>query len=133
MGRKFFDQEIGVNVNTATLSSAAVTAQSGANFYTYASSGVANDILLPNVSYKGQRVLISVDNNTTSVEANVNTAATGDVFWGSTNNTATVATTASDGKVFIDLAAVTTAAWGIVGLSSTGHWTFAATTGSTGQ
>jgi len=133
MGRKYFDQQIGGDVNTATLGSSAVSLKTGYNFVTYGTSGVANDMLLPNISYKGQQVSVSVDNNTTSVEANVNTATTSDTFWGTAFNTATIATTGDDGIPSLGLTAVTTAAWGITGISSSGHWTFSATTGSTGQ
>lgn len=134
MGRKYFDQRLGVNVATATLGSSAVSLKADYyNFVTYGTSGVANDMLLPNISYKGQQVVVVVDNNTTSIEANINTGATGDVFWGTTFNTATIGTTGEDGGVSIELTAVTTAAWAVSGMSSTGHWTLSATTGSTGQ
>ena len=134
MGRKYFDQRLGVNVATATLSSAVTSLVADThNFVTYGTSGVANDMLLPNISYKGQQVVVVVDNNTTSIEANINTAATGDVFWGTTLNTATIATTGEDGGISIAFTAVTTSQWGVSAMSSTGHWTFSATTGSTGQ
>lgn len=139
MGKEYFPRAVGfgkgfsVPVNTITLSSAAQTAQGyGVNLVTYASSGVANDLILPDPPAVGNVMQIVLDNNTTSAEANINTNSTGQVFWGTTFNTVTVATTGGDGLISLELTAATTASWAVTGISSTAQWTFSATTGSTG-
>lgn len=127
-------------VNTATLSSAAVTLKRGLNLITYSSSGKASDMLLPDPGFIGEEIIVLVDNQTTSLEANINTGATGQLFYGTTFNTATVATTAID-AIPIQLVAATTAQWAVLSYpalpASTAAygvgWSLSASTGSTGQ
>lgn len=118
---------------TATLSTAVQTlASEGISFVTYASSGKASDAIISAPNRAGVRKTVVLDNQTTSLEANFNTASTGSVFWGTTNNTITAASTVND-PTFFELVAVSTSQWALVNLSSTVDWTLSATTGSTGQ
>ncbi len=113
----------------------------GISFVTYGTSGITNDLILPAPPKAGAIKHILVINNTTSVELNINTATTdaGDVFWGTTWNTATIsaASTGSPGgtpagTVALMLIAHSTSQWAIVPGSSF-NWDFTATTGSSGQ
>lgn len=133
MGRKYFDQRLGVPVNTASLSSAAVTPAVGHTFVTVATSGKSNDVILPITPFKGAQITLVVDNQTTSAEANINTPSTGNLFWGTTNNTATIVVTSTNtDNAFIEFSAASSQ-WAVTDMSSTGHWAFSLTTGSTGQ
>lgn len=125
-------------VNTASLSSAAVTLAVGVNVITYDSSGAASDMILPSPQ-AGSVLKVVMNNGTTSLEANVNTDATGNTFFGSTFNTITANSTANDSSAF-ELVGVSTSQWGIVSLSVNGttgathmDWALSGTTGSTGQ
>ncbi len=128
--------------STATLTDAVVTLPSeGIAFVTYGTSGNSNDAIIPTPDYKGAQLQVVLDNNTTSLEANFNTAttATGNDFFGSTFNTITANSTANETSSF-SLVAVSTARWAITSLSVNAttaathmDWVLAATTGSTGQ
>lgn len=120
-------------VTAVTLSSAAATLSLGVNAVTYGTSGLASDMLLPDIGAVGQRVVVALNNGTTSLEANINTGSTGSVFWGSTFNTATIASTAGSLVPHIEFVAVSTSQWAVASISSTADWTLAASTGSTGQ
>jgi hypothetical protein len=122
-------------VNAITLSSAVQTlAVGGLNAVTYDSSGNASDVLIPAPDRAGQVIRVVLNNATTSLEANFNTfsTATGKEFFGSTNNTITIASTAVVAPSF-ELVSVSTSRWAVTAISSTVDWTFSATTGSTGQ
>jgi len=123
---------VAVQVNSIASAAAAATLVLGVNAVTYATSGVAADLLLPEVLNIGEKISVMVTNGTTSLEPNINTATTGSVFFGTTNNTVTVASTVNANSS-IEFVAVSTSQWGVATISSTVHWTFAATTGSTGQ
>lgn len=112
----------------------------GASFVTYGTSGSANDAVIPDPSFAGLHKHITVDNQTTSLEASFHLSATGRSLWSSTSNTITIATTAS--PTHLSLVGVSTSQWAVVGISahnstSTGDpaqdFTFSKTTGSTGQ
>ena len=120
-------------LSTATLSTAAVTLARGVNAITYGTSGNASDMLLPDIKSVGEKVTVVVNNGTTSLEANINTGTTGSVFFGSTLNTVTIASTAGSLVPHIEFVAVSTSQWAITSISSTVDWTLSATTGSTGQ
>ncbi len=131
-------------VETVTLGSTSITVNNnGVTFATYGSSGVAADMILPDPTSAGVYKSIFVDNQTTSLEANINTSSTAivNVFFGSTFNTATLNSTAIDAPV-LNLVGVSTSQWAIVSLgafNTTGAgdaatvWSLSATTGSTGQ
>jgi len=138
MGREHNKRAVGsgaglaVPVNAITLSDVAQTlAVGGVNIVTYGTSGNSNDLLLPAPNL-GDVVRIAVYNDTTSVEANINTAASGSVFFGTTSNTITIGATAAL-NASMELVGMSTTQWATTSLSSTGHFTFSATTGSTGQ
>lgn len=138
MGQEYNKRAVGtagglaVPVNAITLTDAAQTlAVGGVNAVTYGTSGISNDMLLPAPGV-GDVVRVSLFNDTTSVEANINTAATGSVFFGTTANTASIASTGALGAS-LELVGVSTSQWAVTGLSSTAHFAFTATTGSTGQ
>jgi len=141
MGREYHKRPVGfagglsVPLNTVSLGTAVQTlANEGVNLVTKGTSGVANDMILPAPSIKGQVVTVAVDNQTTSLEANLNTESTGVLFWGSTVNTATIGVDETVSiSPFIEFTAASTSQWAVTGLSSTGQWTFSLTTGSTGQ
>ncbi len=137
MGREYNKRAVGtagglaVPVNTVTLSSAVVTlAVGGVNAVTYDTSGNPSDALLPQPNL-GDVVRVALFNDTSSVEANINTDTSGSVFFGTTANTITIGATATL-NALLELTAISTAQWAVTGLSSTVHWTFSATTGSTG-
>jgi hypothetical protein len=116
-----------------TLSTAVQTlANEGISFVTYASSGKASDALIPGPNRVGVRKIVVLDNQTTSLEANFNTASTGTVFWGTTANTITAASTVNN-PISFELIGKSTSQWALVTLSSTVDWTLSASTGSTGQ
>jgi len=138
MGQEYNKRAVGqggglaVPVNSITLSDVAQTlAVGGVNIVTYPTSGVSADLLLP-APQVGSVVRIAVFNDTTSVEANINTAATGSKFFGTTANTMTIGATAAL-NASVELVGMSTAQWATTSLSSTGHFTFTSTTGSTGQ
>ncbi len=144
MGKEYFKRPVGVAggvhlpSTSATLGSTAVTLSAGLNVITYDSSGAASDMILPS-PHVGEILKVVMNNGTTSLEANVNTDATGNTFFGSTFNTITANSTANDSSAF-ELVGVSTSQWGIVSLSVNGttgnthmDWSLSATTGSTGQ
>lgn len=120
-----------------TASSAAQTlAANGVSFITYGTSGKTNDIIIPNPPAAGVVKYIYAINNTTSVELNLNTASTANVFWGTTFNTAVAAGASTgspggtpSGPPAITLIGVSTSQWA-ANFSSTFHWDLSATTGS---
>lgn len=118
-------------VSTVTLSTAVQTLNPGLNLVVYGTSGVAADALLPEPSFVGEEITVVLNNGTTSLEANINTHATSSVFYGTTFNTATVATTAADPPT-IQFIAASTSQWALF-QGTTASWTLAGTTGSTGQ
>lgn len=125
-------------VETVTSSTAAQTLSGyGISVVTYGSSGKPNDIIVPNPAAAGISKLIAVINNTTSVELNVNTAATANTFYGTTFNTATIsaASTGSPGgtpggTVTLNLWSVSTSQWALAA-GTTFNWDLSASTGST--
>lgn len=141
MGREYSKRPVGfagginIPINSVTLSDAVQTlADEGINLVTYGTSGNSNDMILPKPSLVGQVVKVVVDNQTTSLEANLNTDSTGNLFWGSTNNTITIAADEAVTDVpFLEFTAATTSQWAVTAMSSTGHWAFSLSTGSTGQ
>ncbi len=120
-------------VNSVTLSTAVQTLAVGINAVTYGTSGVPSDMLLPAIKSVGEVVSVALNNGTTSLEANINTSATGVTLFGSTFNTATIASTAGSLVPAIEFTSVSTSQWAVTYMSSTVDWTLAATTGSTGQ
>ena len=138
MGREYNKRAVGagaglaIPVNIITLSDVAQTlAVGGVNIITYDSSGNASDLLLPAPNL-GDVVRVAVFNDTTSVEANINTAASDSFFFGTTSNTITIGATATL-NASIEFVALSTGQWATTSISSTVHFTFADTTGSTGQ
>ncbi len=138
----FSPKNLAVVTSTATLTDAVITLPSeGVAFITYGTSGNSNDAIIPTPDFKGAQLQVVLDNNTTSLEANFNTAttATGNDFFGSTFNTITANSTDNETSTF-SLVAVSTARWAITSLSVNAttaathmDWTLSATTGSTGQ
>ncbi len=138
MGREYNKRAVGsggglaIPVNTITLTDVAQTlAVGGVNIVTYGTSGNANDLLLPQPKL-GDVVRVAVFNDTTSVEANINTDSSGSVFFGTTANTVVIGATATL-NASIEVVGMSTTQWAVTALSSTVHFTFSATTGSTGQ
>ncbi len=138
MGREYNKRAVGtagglaVPVNSITLTDVAQTlAVGGVNAVTYGTSGIANDMLLPPPN-SGDVVRVALFNDTTSIEANINTDSTTSDFFGTAGNTVSIATTGVLGAS-LEFVAISTAQWAVTVLSATAHWTFAATTGSTGQ
>ena len=137
-GNVRFGADVTVPYETVTTTGAAPTlADHGISYITYGSSGVAGDIILPAPPRVGAIKEIFAQNNTTSVELNINTLTTAGVFAGTTNNTVTVsaASTGSPGGVpagsmYIRLVGVSTSQWAIT-VGSTFNWDFSASTGST--
>ena len=124
-----------VPTETVALSTAVQTlAGEGVSFVTYGTSGDPNDAIIPAPFYAGQQMTVVLDNQTTSLEANFNTATTaaGEDFFGSTFNTITVTSTINS-NIFFSLTAASTAQWALTNLSSTVDFSLTATTGSTGQ
>ncbi len=124
---------VALPVNAVTLSSAVQTLAVGVNAVTYGTSGLASDMLLPAIKTVGEVVVVSLNNGTTSLEANINTASTAVTLFGSTFNTATVASTAGSLLPAVEFTSVSTSQWAVTNISSTADWTFAGSTGSTGQ
>lgn len=123
---------VAVPVTSVTLSTALQTLGAGFNAVTYDTSGNPSDALIPAPTQVGEVVRVALFNDTTSVEANFNTAATGSKFFGTTANTITSAATATLNAGF-ELTALSTSQWAVTALSATSHFTFTSTTGSTGQ
>ena len=129
----FSPKNLAVVTSTVTLSTAVQTlASEGVAFVTYGTSGNPSDAIIPDPDYAGAQLTVVLDNNTTSVEANFNTASTGNVFFGSTLNTITVDSTLNDTLSF-QLTGFSTSQWAITAISSTIDWVLSASTGSTGQ
>jgi hypothetical protein len=121
-------------VNSVTLSDAVVTLAVGVNAVTYDTSGNSNDAIIPAPKTVGEVIFVALNNGTTSVEANFNTAATGSAFFGTTgSNTIAIASTAGTLVPSFSLASVSTSQWAITAISSSVDWTISSTTGSTGQ
>ena len=128
-----------LQTESLTLSTAAKTISStkSVTFLTYGTSGKANDAIIQDPPAAGLLKFIFLVNNTTSVEANINTAATANTFWGTTYNTATIAAAATGspggtpgGTPALALISQSTTQWAI--LPGTTHsWDLSATTGST--
>jgi hypothetical protein len=119
-------------VNSVTLSTALQTLAIGMNAVTYDTSGVASDAAFP-VPQPGDVLRVSLNNGTTSLEANFNTAATDSAFFGTTaSNTITIASTAGSLTPYFELTGVSTSQWALIQSSSV-DWTVSSTTGSTGQ
>ena len=127
-----------LSTEAVSASTAAKTlSDDGVSFVTVASSGKANDIILPNPLYPGQVKHVFFDNQTTSVELNVNTVATANTFWGTTFNTVTcsAASTGSPGgtpggSMSLTLVAASTTRWALIA-GTTFNWDLSASTGST--
>ena len=121
----------------STGGAAPTLADHGISFVIYGTSGQAGDVILPAPPRAGAIKEIIARNDTTSVELNINTATTANVFAGTTNNTITIsaASTGSPGGVpagtlYLRLLAVSTAQWAAIA-GSTFNWDYSATTGST--
>lgn len=127
-----------IKVESVTLSTAAQTLSAhGVSFVTYGSSGKPSDVILPTPPFSGAVKEIFVVNNTTSVEANINTNATANTFWGTTFNTIAIsaASTGSPGGTpagapYLRLIGASTTQWAVT-VGSTFNWDFSASTGST--
>ncbi len=138
----FSPKNLAVVTSTVTLTDVAATiASEGVVFVTYGTSGISNDVIIPTPDFQGAQLQVVLDNNTTSLEANFNTATTGAAndFFGSSFNTITANSTDNETSSF-SLVAVSTAKWAITSLSVNAttaathmDWTLSATTGSTGQ
>lgn len=109
----------------------------GVSFVTLGTSGSGREAVLQAPSAAGQVKHIFLINNTTSVDANIHTNATANVFWGTTYNTAVVsaASTGSPGgtpagSAYLGLIAQSTTTWAVFP-GSTFNWDFVASTGST--
>jgi hypothetical protein len=141
MGDEYFKRSVGkvgglaVPVNTVTLSDSVVTLVSGGvNAVTYGTSGNSNDAIIPAPNVAGEILRISLNNETTSIEANFNTDTTGNAFFGTTgSNTIAIASTAGTLVPSFELTSVSTSQWAITAISSSVDWTISSTTGSTGQ
>lgn len=133
-----FNSPVVFPTETITAGTAAKTlSKYGVSFVTYASSGKPNDIIIPDPPKTGTDKYIFVQNNTTSVELNLNTASTTHLFWGTTFNTINIsaASTGSPGgtpagSAALHLIAASTTQWAVYP-GSTFNWDFAASTGST--
>lgn len=125
-------------------STASTMAEEAVNFVTVDSSGVANDGIIPDPTFKGASLEVLLDNQTTSEEASFHISSTGNSFFGLSGNTISIDTTV--GPNYFELKALSTSEWGIVNLSgpepatSTApsdigqkHWSVTQTTGSTAQ
>jgi len=139
MGREYNKRAVGtagglaVPVNSVTLSTALQTlVAGGVNAVTYDSSGKASDAILPAPGL-GDVVRVTLNNGTTSLEANFNTHTTGSDFFGTGENTITVASTAGSLVPSFEVTGVSTSQWAFTAISSSVDWTLAATTGSTGS
>lgn len=129
-------------VESVTSSTALQTlSDHGVSFVTVASSGAGRDFKLPAPPAAGAVKYVYVINNTTSVDTRIlaHTTAVANTFWGTTFNEAALAAASTgspggtpDGTVGLMLVAASTAQWAVTAFGST-NWTFAATTGSTGQ
>ena len=111
--------------------------RNGISFVTLGTSGSGREAVLQAPSAVGQVKHIFLINNTTSVDCNIHTNATANVFWGTTYNTASVsaASTGSPGGSaagtnYLGLIAQSTTTWALFP-GSTFNWDFAASTGST--
>lgn len=109
----------------------------GVSFITYGTSGKPSDVIIPVPPFAGAVKYVFVQNNTTSVELNLNTNATANTFWGTTFNTAVVsaASTGSPGgtpggTVALTLIGASTTQWALVA-GTTFNWDLSASTGST--
>ena len=109
----------------------------GVSFITYGSSSVAGDIIIPNPPYAGAVKHIFAQNNTTSIELNLNTHSSAGTFWGTTYNTVTIAAASTGspggtpaGTAYLGLIAASTDQWAIFP-GSTFNWDFSGSTGST--
>ena len=139
MGREYSKRAVGtagglaVPVNTVTLSTALQTlAVGGVNAVTYDTSGNPSDAIFP-APAPGDVVRVTLNNGTTSLEANFNTDSTGSDFFGTAFNTITIASTAGTLVPSFELTGVSTSQWAITAISSSVDWTLAASTGSTGS
>jgi hypothetical protein len=141
MGDEYFKRSVGkvgglaVPVNSVTLSDTVVTLVSGGvNAVTYGTSGNSNDAIIPAPNVAGEIMRVTLNNGTTSVEANFNTDTTGNAFFGTTgSNTIAIASTAGTLVPSFELTSVSTSQWAITAISSSVDWTISSTTGSTGQ
>lgn len=108
----------------------------GLSFITNAATatGSGRGSVIPNPPQAGAEKRVVVDNQTTSLQVAFFLASTGASFFGSTNNTATVAvdSTDTDQIPWLNLVGRTTGEWALQ-LSSTAHWSLSKSTGSTGQ
>lgn len=105
----------------------------GASFITQGTSGAGRDFRLP-APVAGLLKFIQVSANTTSPnDTRIVTNTTAHTFFGSTFNEASVANSTVRSKMFsLLLVGVSTSQWAVLS-GSTSFWTFAASTGSTGQ
>lgn len=120
-----------------TAAAQTLSAKGCADFIVMATSGSGRDFILPNPTQRGRVKFIFIDNQTTSVDTVIHTAATATVFWGTTFNTAAVsaASTGGPGGVTggacaLALIAASTTQWALLP-GTTFSWDLSATTGST--
>lgn len=109
----------------------------GVSFITYGASGVAGDIIIPDPPAAGTIKHIFAVNNTTSIELNLTLKSTAAAFWGTTQDTITLAAASTGspggtpaGTAYLGLIAQSTNTWAIFP-GSTFNWDFTASTGST--
>ena len=127
-----------VAVESLTGTDAAQTLSAdGASFLTYGTSGISNDFIIPDPEFSGQVKYVLAVNNTTSIELNLNTAATSHTIWGTTCNTISCSAASPGGPggvpagtMALTLIAASTTQWAAFP-GSTFNWDFTATTGST--
>lgn len=105
----------------------------GASFITQGTSGAGRDFRLP-APVAGLIKFIAVNANTTSPnDTRILCNTTAQTFFGSSFNQASVADSTVRSKYFsLLLVGVSTSQWAVLSGSTT-FWTFAASTGSTGQ
>lgn len=120
-----------------TAAAQTLSAKGCVDLITMNSSGTGMDFILPNPTQRGRVKFIFIDNQTTSVDTVIHTAATATCFWGTTYNTCAVsaASTGNPGGVpggapALGLIAASTTQWALLP-GTTFSWDLSATTGST--
>ena len=112
----------------------------GVSFITQGTSGTSDDIgdwVLSKPTAAGDLKYIFVQNNTTSVELNINTSSTALVFWGTTFNTLNCAAASTGspggtpaGTMAVKLVGASTTQWAVCP-GTTFNWDVVGSTGST--
>lgn len=129
VGPSIFTEAVTLGAALSTL------AAQGVSFVTNAATatGSGRGSVIPDPPRAGALKKVVVDNQTTSLQVAFHLATTGASFFGTTNNTATVAvdSTDTDQIPWLHLVGRTTDQWAL-DISSTNHWTLSESTGSTG-